>query len=466
MKIFNTLNKKVEDFIPNEEGKITLYTCGPTVYHYAHIGNLRTYISEDIKEKGFKFLGYDVHRVMNITDVGHLVGDGDSGEDKMAVASKREHKSSHEIAKFYTDCFFDDCRKLNVRKPDVVSNATDNIDMYIKMITKLLEDGYAYIAEGNVYYDTTKFLDYYKLSGRNSDDLIVAVREDIKEDTAKKNPFDFGLWFTNSKFENQELQWDSPWGRGYPGWHIECSGIAIKYLGEHLDIHCGAEDAIFPHHTNEIAQSEAYLGHKWCNYWVHLGFLNDETGKMSKSKGEFLTVSLLESKGYNPLSYRYMCLNSYYHSQLTFTYDILDGAQNAYNKLKNRISKLNKDSINEDQKTNYINKFKSAIEDDFNTSNMVTLVYDVLKDDTLSDGTKYSIIEEYDKVLSLDLTVVEEKNIDSDLEKMIMEKIEDRKEAKKNKDFQLADSIRDELLSQGIKLIDTREGTTYEMIKD
>ena len=463
MKLYNTLTKKVEKFIPNEEGKVKMYTCGPTVYHFAHIGNLRTYISEDVLEKGFKFIGYDVERVMNITDVGHNVGDGDSGEDKMSVAARREKKSSFEIAKYYTDCFFEDCCKLNVRKPDVVSNATDNIDMYITMITKLLENGHAYIADGNVYFDTTKFKNYYELSGRNSDDLMVAVREDIEEDTAKRNPFDFGLWFTNSKFDNQELQWDSPWGRGYPGWHIECSGISIKNLGEQLDIHCGAEDAIFPHHTNEIAQSEAYLGHKWCNYWVHLGFLNDETGKMSKSKGEFLTVSLLEEKGYNPLAYRYLCLNSYYHSQLTFSYEILDGAQNAYNKLKNRVSKLVKDEVDNNKYNEYIEKFSEAIKDDLNTSNMVTLVYDVLKDD-ISDGTKLAIIEKFDEVLSLDLTVVEEKEVDADLEKEVLAKIEERKEAKKNKDFAKADAIRDELLAKGIKLIDTREGTTYELL--
>ena len=463
MKLYNTLTKKVEKFIPNEEGKVKMYTCGPTVYHFAHIGNLRTYISEDVLEKGLKFIGYDVERVMNITDVGHNVGDGDSGEDKMSVAARREKKSSFEIAKYYTDCFFEDCCKLNIRKPDVVSNATDNIDMYITMITKLLENGHAYIADGNVYFDTTKFKNYYELSGRNSDDLMVAVREDIEEDTAKRNPFDFGLWFTNSKFDNQELQWDSPWGRGYPGWHIECSGISIKNLGEKLDIHCGAEDAIFPHHTNEIAQSEAYLGHKWCNYWVHLGFLNDETGKMSKSKGEFLTVSLLEEKGYNPLAYRYLCLNSYYHSQLTFSYEILDGAQNAYNKLKNRVSKLVKDEVDNNKYNEYIEKFSEAIKDDLNTSNMVTLVYDVLKDD-ISDGTKLAIIEKFDEVLSLDLTVVEEKEVDADLEKEILAKIEERKEAKKNKDFAKADAIRDELLAKGIKLIDTREGTTYELL--
>ncbi len=464
MKLYNTLTKKTEEFVTNTPGKVKMYTCGPTVYHFAHIGNLRTYISEDLLEKSLKFLGYDVERVMNITDVGHMVGDGDSGEDKMSVAAKREKKSSFEVAKYYTDCFFDDCCKLNIRKPDVVSNATDNIDMYIKMITKLLDDGYAYIADGNVYYDTSKFKNYYELSGRNSEDLLVAVREDIFEDTAKKNPFDFGLWFTNSKFNNQELQWDSPWGRGYPGWHIECSGISIKNLGERLDIHCGAEDAIFPHHTNEIAQSEAYLGHKWCNYWIHMGFLNDETGKMSKSKGEFLTVSLLEEKGYNPLSYRYLCLNSYYHNQLTFSYDILSGAENAYLKLRSRVSKLNMDSVNEEQVKVYIDKFKEAIEDDLNSSNMLTLVYDVLKDNELSDGTKLAIISKYDEVLSLDLTKPLVKKEPLELEGEILQKIEERALAKRNRDFAKADAIREELLVKGIKLIDTREGTTYELI--
>ena len=462
MKLNNTLTHKVEEFIPNTPGVVKMYTCGPTVYHYAHIGNLRTYISEDVLEKGLKFLGYKVDRTMNITDVGHLVGDGDTGEDKMLVASQREHKSAYDIAKFYTEAFKKDCEKLNVRWPDTVSNATDNIDKYIEMITKLLEDGYAYIADGNVYFDTTKYEDYYKLSGRNSEELMVAVREDIKEDTAKKNPFDFGLWFTNSKFNNQEMQWDSPWGRGYPGWHIECSGISIKYLGEKLDIHCGAEDAIFPHHTNEIAQSECFLGHKWCNYWVHMGFLNDQEGKMSKSKGEFLTVSLLEEKGYNPLAYRYLCLNSYYHNALTFSYDILDGAANAYNKLLSKVRSLTNEGEVKDTES-FMKNFKDAIENDLNTSSMITTLYDVLKSD-LNDASKLYLVNEFDKVLSLDLTKEDKKEIDEELVKYIESKIEERREAKANKNFTLADQIRDELLSKGIELKDTREGTTYNII--
>ena len=464
MRLYNTLTKKVEEFIPNDGKNVKMYTCGPTVYHYAHIGNLRTYISEDVLEKSLKYLGYNVERVMNITDVGHLVGDGDSGEDKMAVAVKRENKSSLEIADFYTNAFKEDCKKLNVRWPDMVYKATDNVEEYIKIIEKLLHDGYAYISDGNVYFDTTKYEGYYNLSGRCIDDLKVAVREDIKEDQAKRNPFDFGLWFTNSKFNNQELQWDSPWGVGYPGWHIECSGISLKYLGEYLDIHCGAEDAIFPHHTNEIAQSECYLGHKWCNYWVHLGFLNDKSGKMSKSKGEFLTVSLLEEKGYNPLSYRYLCLKSYYHNVLTFGYDILDGAQNEYLKLKNRILNLSDEGIvDEVSFKEYKLKFEDALSDDLNTSMALTILYDVIKDSSLSNKTKLALIEDFDQVLSLDLLVHDSVHIDDELKQYIEDKISKRNIAKQNKDYELADKIRDELKEKGIIIKDSRDGVTYEI---
>ena len=466
MRIYNTLNKGVEEFIPKDGNVVRMYTCGPTVYHYAHIGNLRTYISEDVLEKALKYLGYDVKRVMNITDVGHLVGDGDAGEDKMAVAAKREHKSSMEIAQYYTNCFRHDCERLNIRWPDTVSPATDNIDEYIKIISKLLEDGFAYISDGNVYFDTEKFAGYYELSGRSRDDLLIAVREDIKEDTSKRNPFDFGLWFTNSKFDNQELQWDSPWGRGYPGWHIECSGISMKYLGEYLDIHCGAEDAIFPHHTNEIAQSEAYLGHKWCNYWVHLGFLNDKNGKMSKSKGEFLTVDLLIEKGYHPLAYRYLCLNSYYHNVLTFSYEILDGAMREYQKLKKKTLALQDDGeMDRDSFNAYQKRFKAALENDLNTSMGMTLLYEVLKDNNLNGSTKKRIVEDFDQVLSLDLLVKENTEIDLELKSYIEKSIEKRNVYKKEKNFIEADKIREELKNQGIIIKDTREGTIYEIVR-
>ena len=463
MKLYNTLNKKIEEFKPYNENMVNMYTCGPTVYHYAHIGNLRTYIFEDILEKGLEYVGYNVKRCMNITDVGHMSSDADTGEDKMIKGAQREHKTVYEIADFYTKAFFEDCDKLNIRKPKIVEKASDHIDVYIKMITKLLADGYAYISNGNVYFDISKAKDYYKLSGKNPDELLIGAREDVEEDIHKKNPYDFGLWFTISKFENQAMKWDSPWGVGYPGWHIECSGLSINYLGEFLDIHCGGVDNIFPHHTNEIAQSEAYLGHKWCNYWLHGEHLNDATGKMSKSKGEFLTVSLLESKGYNPLAYRFFCLQSHYRNQLVFTYDALDKATSTYNKLLNKIKNIKDDgNVDNDIVKKYQDKFKDAISNDLNTSLMLTCLYDILKEDT-TDKTKLEIIKDYDKVLSLNL-LNNEKKLDEELIKYINEKLEERKLAKQNKDYKKADNIRKELESKNIKIKDTREGTIYEVI--
>ena len=463
MKIYNTLNRKVEEFIPHDDGIVRMYTCGPTVYHYAHIGNLRTYIFEDILEKGLNYLGYNVKRVMNITDVGHLQSDADTGEDKMLMGAKREGKTVYEIADFYTKAFFSDTEKLNIKTPEVISKASDNIEEYIKIIEKLLDNGVAYKSGDNVYFDISKASDYYKLSGKDEKDLIIGARDDVKEDELKRNPFDFALWFTKSKFEDQAMKWDSPWGVGYPGWHIECSGISLKYLGEYLDIHCGGVDNIFPHHTNEIAQSEAYLGHKWCNYWVHGEHLNDKSGKMSKSKGEFLTISLLEEKGYNPLSYRFMCLQSHYRNQLVFSYDSLDTATSAYKKLKNKIKSLNnkEDAINKEKVNYYKNLFKEAIENDLNTSNMLTTLFDVLKDNEINDFTKLHLVNDFDKVLSLDL--IKDDEITDELLEKINKLIDERNEAKKNKDFALADKIRDELAETGVVIKDTREGTTFEI---
>ena len=466
MKIYNTLTKSIEEFIPNNNKEVKMYTCGPTVYHYAHIGNLRTYIFEDILEKSLNYVGYKVNRVMNITDVGHLTSDADTGEDKMEKGAKREGKTVYEIAKYYTAAFFEDCKKLNIKRPNIVEPASHNIDTYIKMIEKMLNDGYAYISNGNVYFDISKAKDYYKLSGKNPEDLKVGVRDTVEEDNSKRNQADFVLWFTDSKFKNQDMRWDSPWGVGYPGWHIECSGISGKYLGEHLDIHCGGVDNIFPHHTNEIAQSEAYFGHKWCNYWVHGEHLNDINGKMSKSNGEFLTVSLLEEKGYNPLSYRYFCLSSHYRKVLTFSYNILDGASNEYNKLKSKISNIKEDGeVNEKVFNNYVENCKRALSDDLNTSMCLTILYDLLKDNNVNGTTKLEIIKDFDKVLSLDLLKKEEVKIDNELDNYIQEKIKERNEYKKNKDFVNADKIRDELKMKGIIMKDTRDGTTYEIIK-
>ena len=465
MKLYNTLTRKVEEFIPNEDGKVKLYTCGPTVYHYAHIGNIRNYIGHDILDKTLRYLGYDVTRAMNITDVGHLTSDSDSGEDKMEVARKREHKSSMEIAKFYTDAFFEDFSLVNCKMPEIVSPATENIDMYIKIIEKLLKDEYAYISGGNVYFDISKLNDYYVLTNHQEDDLVVGARDGVEEDSNKRNQADFALWFTTSKFENHELLWDSPWGKGYPGWHIECSGISIKYLGEHLDIHGGGVDNIFPHHTNEIAQSEAYLGHKWCNYWFHNEHLLDQTGKMSKSKGAILTVTKLKENGFDPLAFRFMCLNSHYRKQLVFSYDALTQAESTLKKLRNKIKSLS-DSGELDRNVYkiYNNKFILEISNDLNTANAITVIYELLKDSYVSDKTKISLITSFDEVLSLNLISNEEENLQNDA--YIKEKIAERNEAKKNKNYVLADEIRDNLLKEGIKLIDTREGTIYEIIKD
>jgi len=463
MKIYNTLTRKIEKFIPYEEGKVKIYTCGPTVYHYAHIGNIRNYIGHDILDKTLRYLGYEVTRAMNITDVGHLTSDSDSGEDKMEVARKREHKTSMEIADFYTKEFFKDMESVHCRTPEIVSPATSNIDMYIKIIEKLIKDDYAYISGGNVYFDISKLDDYYVLTNHKEDKMVVGAREGVEEDDNKRNQADFTLWFTTSKFENHELQWDSPWGKGYPGWHIECSGISIKFLGEHLDIHGGGVDNIFPHHTNEIAQSEAYLGHKWCKYWFHNEHLLDETGKMSKSNGEFLTVSLLEQKGYDPLAYRFMVLGSHYRKQIVFTFEALDQAETTLNKIRNRINNIPKEgSIVDDKYNEYNNRFKEELSNDLNTSNALTVLYDLLKDNDVNGNTKLKLINDFDKVLSLDL-IKENEEIDQDLEKYILAKIEERNEAKKNKDYSLADAIRNELLEKNIIIKDTREGTTYEI---
>ena len=464
MKIYNTLTKKVEKFIPHNDKEVTMYTCGPTVYNYAHIGNLRTYLFEDFLEKGLNYLGYNVKRVMNITDVGHIVHDADTGEDKMSNSAKKEGKTAQEIAEFYTEKFLEDLDKMNIKRPEIIEKATSHINDYIHVIETLLEKGYAYQAGGNVYFDISKIPNYYELSGRTEENQKVAVRDDVSHDLYKKNPYDFVLWFTKSKFEDQEQKWDSPWGVGYPGWHIECSTLARIYLGEYLDLHCGGVDLIFPHHTNEIAQSEAYFGHKWCNYWVHGEYLNDETGKMSKSKGEFLTLSLLESKKYLPLAYRYFCLGSHYRKQLVFSYDALNQAQNTYLKLKNKVLSLKDEgNILSDKVKLYEENFKDAINNDLNTSLMLTLVYEVLKDKELNDLTKKEIIKSFDKVLGLDLLKKEEIKLDID-EKYILDKIEERRKAKENKDYLLADKIREELLNKNVRLIDTKDNTTYEII--
>ena len=481
MYLYNSATRKKEEFIPRDPSLVRMYTCGPTVYHFAHIGNLRSYIMEDVLEKTIRYLGYPVKRVMNITDVGHLSSDADTGEDKMLKGAKREHKTVMEIAKFYTDAFFSDCAKLNIKTPDVVEPATNCIDEYIKIITRLLEKGYAYLAGGNVYFDTSKLERYYIFNDHDMEDLAVGVREGVEEDPNKRNKNDFVLWFTKSKFEDQALKWDSPWGVGYPGWHIECSGISMKHLGEYLDLHCGGIDNAFPHHTNEIAQSESYLGHKWCNYWFHVHHLNTTSGKMSKSKGEFLTVSLLESKGYDPLAYRLFCLQSHYRRNLVFSYENLDNAMVTYGKLVAKIAALNPDSgeaVDQAAFDACKEKFVAALSNDLNTSLAITAVYDALKAKT-NDATKLALISDFDQVLSLDLlekaakkrkelaaapkagafTILSETG---ESDPAVEAKIQARQDAKKAKNFAEADRLRDELKAEGIELMDIPGGVRWK----
>ena len=474
MQLYNSLSRTKEEFIPNEPGKVSMYTCGPTVYHFAHIGNLRTYIMEDILDRYFRYSGYDVTRVMNITDVGHLTSDADTGEDKMLKGAKREKKTVMEIAQFYTEKFFEDCKALNIRRPEVVEPATSCIDEFIKVIESLLEKGYAYEAGGNIYFDTSKLNQYYVFNNFEEEDLAVGVRDGVEADGNKKNKADFVLWFTKSKFDDQELKWNSPWGIGYPGWHIECSCISMKHLGERLDVHCGGIDNAFPHHTNEIAQSEAFLGHKWCNYWFHVLHLNTNSGKMSKSKGEFLTVSLLVEKGFDPMVYRFFCLQSHYRKSLVFSWENMENAKVAYNKLIARIAALKDDgAVDEAALAELKAGFVKALDNDLNTSLAVTAIYDVLKAKT-NDATKKATLADFDTVLCLNLlenaakvnAEKEEKaespagddSFAAEIEKLIVE----RREAKAAKNYAEADRIRAYLLEKGIVLIDTKEGTTWK----
>ena len=467
MYLYNSLTHKKELFVPNDPSLVKMYTCGPTVYHFAHIGNLRTYIMEDVLEKALRYLGYPVKRVMNITDVGHLASDADTGEDKMLKGAKRENKSVMEIAQYYTDAFFEDCRKLNIKKPDVVQPATGCIAEFIQMVEGLIERDFAYIAGGNVYFDTSKLDKYYMFNDHDEDDLAIGVREGVEEDSNKRNKNDFVLWFTKSKFEDQALKWDSPWGVGYPGWHIECSGISLKYLGEYLDIHCGGVDNAFPHHTNEIAQTESFLGHKWCNYWFHVHHLNTESGKMSKSKGEFLTVSLLEQKGYDPMAYRFFCLQSHYRRNLVFSWENLDNAALAYEKLLAKIAALSEEgSIDAAALEALRERFISALNGDLNTSLAITALYDVLKAKT-TDATKRAVIADFDQVLSLNLLEAAQRlkqkesvSVDPEIDALVAA----RTEAKKAKNYAEADRIRDALKERGIEIIDTPQGAKWRKV--
>ena len=463
MKLYNTMSRSVEEFVPIENGKVSMYCCGPTVYNYAHIGNLRTYIFEDLLHRTLQRAGYSVTHVMNITDVGHLTGDGDDGEDKMEKSARETGRSVWDIAKFYTDAFFSDEKDLNIIRPGIVCRATDHIQDMIALIKRLEEGGHTYTAGGNVYFSIDSIDDYGKLARLNLDDLKSGAR--IVVDSNKKNPKDFVLWFTNSKFKDQAMMWDSPWGRGYPGWHIECSAMSMKYLGEHFDIHCGGIDAIPVHHTNEIAQSEAATGHTWVNYWCHGEFLLNDSGKMSKSSGEFLTLSVLKDKGYDALDYRYFCLTGHYRSQLKFSYEALDHARAARKAIVEKVSLLKAEAAPAAEPSaearGYMDAFDEAMENDLSAPQALSQFHMLLKCD-MPAADKLAAIYHMDTILGLRLDEVEphkEERIGSDEDWKL---VEERAAAKKARDFTRADEIRQILMERGFIVKDTPQGAILE----
>ena len=466
MKLYNTMDRKVEEFVPIEEGKVGMYCCGPTVYNYAHIGNLRTYIFEDILHRTLEEAGYRVKHVMNITDVGHLTGDGDDGEDKLGKRSRETGKSVWDIAAFYTDAFFADEKALNIKRPNVVCKATDHIQDMIALIKRLEEKGHTYTAGGNVYFSIDTIDDYGKLAGQKQEDKLSGAR--IAVDGNKRNPQDFVLWFTNSKFGEQAMMWDSPWGRGYPGWHIECSAMSMKYLGETFDIHCGGIDAIPVHHTNEIAQSEAATGHKWVNYWCHGEFLLNDKGKMSKSSGEFLTLPVLVGHGYNALDYRYFCLGGHYRTQFKFSYEALDHAKSARERLNSMVAELKAkakpESTISEKAESYKDSFFAALFNDLRCPEALAVMWKMLKDNSITDGEKLSLLYSMDKVLGLDLDKVEAKKEEKVGGEEEWKLVEERKQAKAEKNYQRADEIRKELEERGYIVKDTPQGPILQKI--
>ena len=477
LKLFNTMGKSLQEFKPIKEGFVGFYGCGPTVYNYAHIGNLRAYVFLDILDRTLTFLGYKIKHVMNITDIGHLTGDADDGEDKMLKTAQERHQSVMEIAQFYTDAFIKDIDRLNIRHPDVICRATEHVQEMIELIKKIEANGHTYMAGGNLYYDTTTFADYGKLANLNLEELKAGAGNRGLDEN-KRNPTDFVLWFTKSKFENQALTWDSPWGRGYPGWHIECSAMSMKYLGEQFDIHTGGIDHIPVHHTNEIAQSEGATGKKWVNYWLHNEFLVEKNGKMSKSSGEFLTLQRLIDKGYEALDYRYFLLGAHYRSQVMFSWEAMDSAKNGRKALVNRAKKVleaaggrtaDENSLSEKAK-GYLDSFKADLENDLATPQALSRLQVAVKDNELKAEDALLLIKKMDSVLALDLLKEAESSGTPDAElnstdpeaAQIEQLLLQRTQAKKDKDFALADKIRDDLAAKGIIIVDTPTGPTWK----
>ena len=468
VRLYNTMSRTVEDFKPIREGEVGMYCCGPTVYNYAHIGNLRTYVFEDLLHRTLVKAGYHVKHVMNITDVGHLTGDGDDGEDKLAKSARENGRSVWDIAAFYTDAFFRDEEALDIIRPDIVCRATDHIQAMIDIIRKLEEKGHTYISGGNVYFSIDTIDDYGKLARLNLDDLKEGAR--IEVDSNKRNPKDFVLWFTNSKFKDQVMVWPSPWGTGYPGWHIECSAMSSEYLGDHFDIHCGGIDAIPVHHTNEIAQSEAAFGVKpWVDYWCHGEFLLNDKGKMSKSSGEFLTLSVLVDKGYDPLDYRYFCLTGHYRSQLKFSFESLDQARSARQTLVRKIAQYRKEctpaAVLDGKTRGYLDSFYEAMFNDLKAPQALGVLWSMLRDPSLADDQKLAAVLDMDSILGLSLDRVEAVQDEVAVaDSEALELLARRSEAKKAKDWAQADEIRDRLSRMGYKVVDTPSGPQLERL--
>lgn len=468
--LFNTLGREKQIFKPIVSGKVGLYTCGPTVYDYQHIGNFRTFMFEDFLKRVLLYNGYDVTHIMNITDVGHLVSDGDEGEDKMEKGSARTGKTVWEIAEYYTQFFLDDVKALNILPPTKYTKATEYIKEQVDMIKCLDDKGFTYVTSDGVYFDTSKLNDYGKLARLDVEGLEEGTR--ITFSSEKKNKTDFAVWkFSPKDSEAQrQMEWDSPWGKGFPGWHVECSAMSKKFLGDTFDIHCGGIDHIPVHHTNEIAQSESCNGKPFVHYWMHGAFLEEESGKMSKSKGEFLRVKTLIDKGYTPMDYRYLCLGTHYRKRLLFSWDLLDSAETAFSRLKNRIKTLKEESdTNFTNNTNSVNKYKEsfneAVNDDLNMPEALAVMWDTLRDESISPTEKFELINDFDKVLGLDLDKdIEEKQTEVPAE--IKEMVNQRIAAKKAKDFKKADAIRDELKAMGWEVLDKKDGFEVKQIKN
>ncbi len=489
LRLFNTLGRELQDFKPIEPGKVGFYGCGPTVYDYAHIGNLRPYLLHDTLVRVLGFLGFEVKHVMNITDVGHLSGDLDTGEDKMLKRAQERGKSPYEIAQFYTDAFFKDAERLNIRRPSVVCKATEHIPEMIALIGRIEKNGFTYSAGGNLYFDVSKFPGYGRLALLNLEELKAGARIEI--DPNKRHPADFALWFTKSKFEHQAMIWDSPWGRGYPGWHIECSAMSMKYLGDQFDIHAGGIDHIPIHHTNEIAQSEAATGKKWVNYWIHNEFIIIDKGKMAKSAGGFLTLQSLVDAGYEPLDYRYFLLGAHYRSQLQFSLEALDSARSSRKALVERVVALKEKaglgdelrsspdelrSSNEEKlvstvrlgqkASSYVEAFTGHLCQDIATPRALAELWGLLRDNEVPPVEALSAAYRMDEVLGLGLSEsrrAEARAVDDALAVEIEALVSERGAAKKAKDWARADAIRAELKNKGVLVEDGPAGTVWRL---